>query len=298
MATHRFSKSIVYFGEKYVELNDGEVTLNELCEAFEIPYEPGANLKDRDTGSIIATLPSDIVVSASHSQSHKTDGADVGEVAEFFPQTVETVDVKDGNGSGDENEENQRSDTVGVRLLELCVPVVTDPASVVRGRDGNPSDVVAPRSGANPTALMDDVLLELARLGAVELLLPELPQRLAHLLPYQPQDAPGLLGQIMYPPSVYSPYRNRRDPLDSSPAASHGNTRFRYGLKTPFGVEDSTSDAAWLNHRDGAPYVSALETYEVASCEPGMEAAMLTSRPDLVPFKDAELQRIHPITTE
>ncbi|CCW66578.1 unnamed protein product [Phytomonas sp. Hart1] len=126
----------------------------------------------------------------------------------------------------------------------------------------------------------------------MELLSPELPQRLAQLPPYKPQKGSGLLGRIIYPPSVYSPHRSRRDPLDPQFSASRMSPNFYLGLNAPFGVGDWANESDWEIRKNGLQYYSTLDTYEVMDCEPGREADLLASRPDLIPFKEEELQAI------
>ncbi|KEG08146.1 hypothetical protein DQ04_07901030 [Trypanosoma grayi] len=122
--------------------------------------------------------------------------------------------------------------------------------------DGNGDDET---ERAPTTDDMTDILKQLVQLGATSLLTMQMDSQ-ASLDSYDPRTSPGFLMRTIYPPSIYSPYRYCGDPLRTSSAT----------------------------HNVGAPYVSAVEPYNV---EEATETA-LRQRPDLIRQSEEEAQDI------
>ncbi|RNF10336.1 hypothetical protein TraAM80_01696 [Trypanosoma rangeli] len=147
------------------------------------------------------------------------------------------------------------------------LPAVND----AQGEEDNVYDLCIPTDdgigGSTPTTDdMTAVLRHLVQLGAASLLSTE-SELHRSLDPYDPHMSPGLLIRTIYPPSLYSPYRHRGDPLS---------------MQGKFAAAFITGQIA------GPPYTSAVEPYTV---EEATEAT-LQSRPDLVPQSEEEVHDI------
>ncbi|RNF22586.1 uncharacterized protein Tco025E_03063 [Trypanosoma conorhini] len=147
------------------------------------------------------------------------------------------------------------------------LPAVSD----AQGEEDNVYDLCCPtEDGAGDstptTDDMTDVLRQLVQLGAASLLSTE-SELHRSLDPYDPRTSPGLLIRTIYPPSLYSPYRHRGDPL---------------------GMQGKFAAPSIAGQMTGPPYISAVESYSVAEAN----ATTLQSRPDLVPQSEEEARDI------
>ncbi|EPY24610.1 hypothetical protein STCU_00424 [Strigomonas culicis] len=50
-------KSIVYYEDRFVEISDPSVTLQDVCDAFGLAADAAAFIQDRVSGQVVATLP-------------------------------------------------------------------------------------------------------------------------------------------------------------------------------------------------------------------------------------------------
>lgn len=295
--------AVVFLGNRFVELSEDGVTLQEVCEAFGVPYSSGVFVQHKASGQPVATLPFDPVFSLASSSSaeehrgeDKPDGAD----DEDGPIVLELVcpsggDRPDsGEGGGGAAEDVARQE-----------PANEDGVSDVEVKDVE--EVLGPDGAVSAT--MGIAMRELVKLGAVELLSADSPQRIAQMPPYNANEAPGLLRRCIYPAAQYSPFRMDRDPLhdtlDSTPQQQHGQRHPQSTRWTGFTAP----------HRDGAPYVAAFDAYGAdmaseedllalinhggASSGEGEEeervaALLLRQRPDLTPLSAEEHQRYFP----
>ncbi|EKG05032.1 hypothetical protein TCSYLVIO_003902 [Trypanosoma cruzi] len=148
-----------------------------------------------------------------------------------------------------------------------CLPAVND----AQGEEEKIYDVCAPSEvgvgESTPTTDdMTDILRQLVQLGATSLLSTESEQNRS-LDPYDPRMSPGLLMRTIYPPSLYSPYRHRGDPLN---------------------MQGRFANSPITGQMTGPPYMSAVEPYTVEA----PTELMLQLRPDLVPQSEEEARDI------
>lgn len=207
-------KAVVHWGDKYIEIPSSDISLQDVCDTFGLPYQPGVFIRENISRRVTATLPGDSVyhpAPTAESSDHSVH-ADVEEV-----------------------------------ILELCTDCnsgIGDAASLDK-LDGTSLSVV------------DVAVQQLVQLGAVELLSGESPQRLETLAMYDVATSPGLLLRMVYPPSVYSPFRMERDPLGSKGGGAANNSRL----------------AAKALEREGGAYRSTLDVYEVREIDDAMNAS-------------------------
>ncbi|CAD2215017.1 hypothetical protein ADEAN_000247000 [Angomonas deanei] len=189
-------KAIVYYGEKYIELEDTSVTLQDLKEAFESQCET-VFLRERASGKVVATLPYETIVLAPSSET----------------------------------------------------PVLLDLVESTAQDEEGAADAADTRAAAGA-----GVMEQLVELGAVELLF----DGDGKGSEYDSTSAPALLQNILYPPSIYSPFRYQRDPLYVNRKAE--------GSFRPW---ETTV---------GGPYASFIDTYHVDDALP---ADVMEKRSDL-----------------
>ncbi|EKF33549.1 hypothetical protein MOQ_002582 [Trypanosoma cruzi marinkellei] len=148
-----------------------------------------------------------------------------------------------------------------------CLPAAND----AEGEEDKIYEVCVPSEGgvgdATPTTDdMTDILRQLVQLGATSLLSTE-SELHRSLDPYDPRMSPGLLMRTIYPPSLYSPYRHRGDPLN---------------------MQGRIANSPITGQMAGPPYMSAVEPYTVEA----PTEMTLQLRPDLVPQSEEEARDI------
>nr|CCC90160.1 conserved hypothetical protein [Trypanosoma congolense IL3000] len=168
-----------------------------------------------------------------------------------------------------------KSRATGLIVVTLPFESLPEPCSDSGDMEDITYDLTTPDGGndddddaggkVSSTDDMTDILKQLVQLGAAPLLSAE---SNATIDPYDPRAAPGLLTRMIYPPSIYSPYRYCGDPLSSAD---------RLGPSPATLLQQATP-----------PYVSSVETYTVEKAD----ESSLRQRPDLTPKTDEETNDI------
>lgn len=284
------TKAVVAFGDNIVEIRDGSITLQDVCEAFGVACGAGVFVREVESGRAVATLPFESVFSP--------------------PAVVVKTEARN------EEEEEDDEDDEPFALELVCPTAVGDTAaSAVHGSTAAPADATATEdaAAAAAAATMDVAMMELVKLGALELLSPDSTQQVAQLPPYEAAAAPGLLRRAIYPNSVYSPFRARRDPLASAPRPSQqpcDNTYHQQQQAAAAAAAAAAASRMGTYLKDGAPYASARDVYglELLCAEDfagiyggdaGAEEAdghavadLLCRRPDLAPLTEEEVAKL------
>lgn len=248
--------AVVHCGDKYVEVTDEAVTLQDLCSAFEVAYTTGVHIADCATKRAVSTLPFECLPKPLAEQRIRMNYEEV-------PEENQTA-YSDDDDSADDDDDGKRKAKKMIHFELVHAPsdvnnateTHTETAGVIPAKhsyeddddDDGDSNRAPPRQVMDNSAARDlNVVMQyLAKLGALQVLSAELPQRLESMPRYSIQDAPHLLNCCVYADHLYSPYRRHRDPLVSEHA-----TKRR--IDSADGLYDSSP-----------PYRSAVEVYNVS----------------------------------